>query len=119
MYLSVSTQFDYPIMSAVSTISILTPETFNFANITLGSANKFDEYGFTKYRVGYKREDTTDDVCMIKITNLTVTGVYEPRADNDGNPPKNPKYTVTLTCSSSPLALQQRMHRVKTNGDLA
>lgn len=80
----------------VQTIPPLNAETFNFANLTIGRANKFEEYGFTKYRIGYTRTDTQDDKCVIRLANLDVFGVYPPKADKDGKLPKNPKYSMSL-----------------------
>ena len=78
------------------TIPPLTADMFNVTNMTIGRANKFEEYGFTKYRIGYTRPDTQDDKCVIKLTNLDVFGVYPPKADKDGKLPKNPKYSMSL-----------------------
>lgn len=82
--------------SATKTIPPVTASTFVFSNITTGSANKFDEYGFTKYKIGYPRPDATDDKCVVKLTNLEVFGVYPPKPNEDGTPPKNPKYSVVM-----------------------
>lgn len=82
--------------STAKTIPPVTASTFVFSNITTGTANKFDDYGFTKYKIGYPRPDSTDDKCVIKLSNLEVLGVYPPKNNEDGTPPKNPKYSVVM-----------------------
>lgn len=82
--------------SSAKTIPPVTAATFAFGNITSGTANKFDDYGFTKYKIGYPRPDSTDDKCVVKLANLEVLGVYPPKANEDGTPPKNPKYSVVM-----------------------
>ena len=69
--------------------STLNVSTYDVSNIQFGAENKNTDYGFSKYKLTYSREDVNTDDNIIKLTNVKVLGVYSPSEDH-----KNPKYTV-------------------------
>ncbi len=82
--------------TVTKTIPPVTAATFSFDNITTGIANKYEEYAFTKYKIGYPRSDSTDDKCVVKLIGIEVLAVYPPMNNADGTPPKNPKFSVVM-----------------------
>ena len=69
--------------------STLNVSTYDVSNIVFGKELKNAEYGFSKFKLTYPREDVNSDDNIIKMTNVKVLGVYTPAEDH-----KNPKYTV-------------------------
>jgi hypothetical protein len=88
--------------SAASKAQPLTVSTYDFSNVKFGKEMKNAEYGFSKYRMTYSREDVNGNDNFIKLTNLTVLGVYEPSPEH-----KNPKYTVMFGISDEDTATKE------------
>lgn len=75
--------------------STLNVSTYDVSNIQFGAENKNSDYGFSKYKLTYSREDVNTDDNIIKLTNVKVLGVYSPAEDH-----KNPKYTVLFAVNN-------------------
>lgn len=82
--------------SQTSKFEILTTSEYDFSKVKFGKEVKNVEYGFSKYKMTYPRNDVNSNDNIVKLTGLKVLGVYPPSEDH-----KNPKYTVMFGVSET------------------